>query len=114
MLNRYYLYQRRSNGIYFIQDRVAQKHQSLRTRDPVAAQRLFNAKNQARRATDAQRCDGQSLSFRRFARNGDAHLVRRHARDGTRLSRRNADSLAQDHALSAVRKLAQGAAGLHQ
>ncbi len=47
MLNRYYLYRHRSDGIYFIQDRVAQKHQSLRTRDPVAAQRLFNAKNQA-------------------------------------------------------------------
>lgn len=47
MLNRYYLYQRRSSGIFFIQDRVAQKHQSLRTRDPVAAQRLFNARNQA-------------------------------------------------------------------
>ena len=47
MLNRYYLYQRRSTGIYFIQDRLAKKHESLRTRDTAVAQRLFNAKNQA-------------------------------------------------------------------
>ena len=47
MQNRYYLYQRRSTGIYFIQDRLAKKHESLRTRDTAVAQRLFNAKNQA-------------------------------------------------------------------
>jgi hypothetical protein len=41
MLNRYYLYQRRSTGIYFIQDRLAKKHESLRTRDTAVAQRLF-------------------------------------------------------------------------
>jgi hypothetical protein len=47
MQNRYYLYQRRSTGIYFIQDRLVKKHESLRTRDTAVAQRLFNAKNQA-------------------------------------------------------------------
>ena len=36
MQNRYYLYQRRSTGIYFIQDRIAKKHESLRTRDMVS------------------------------------------------------------------------------
>jgi hypothetical protein len=47
MQNRYYLYQRRSSGVYFIQDRLAKKHESLRTKDGVQAERLFNARNQA-------------------------------------------------------------------
>jgi len=47
MQNRYYLYQRRSSGVYFIQDRFAKKHESLRTKDGVQAERLFNARNQA-------------------------------------------------------------------
>ena len=34
----------RSTGIYFIQDRVVQKHQRLRIRDPVGAQRLFKSR----------------------------------------------------------------------
>jgi len=47
MQNRYYLYQRRSSGVYFIQDRLANKHESLRTKDGIEAERLFNARNQA-------------------------------------------------------------------
>jgi hypothetical protein len=40
---RYRLFQR-SNGIFFIEDRVTGKQASLQTRDKVAAQRIFNAK----------------------------------------------------------------------
>lgn len=43
---RYRLFQR-SNGIYFIEDRVTGKQASLQTRDKTAAQRIFNAKNES-------------------------------------------------------------------
>lgn len=43
---RYRLFQR-SNGIYFIEDRVSYKQNSLQTRDKLTAQRIFNAKNEA-------------------------------------------------------------------
>ena len=43
---RYRLFQRK-NGIFFIEDRVSGKQASLKTRDKVAAQRIFNAKNES-------------------------------------------------------------------
>jgi hypothetical protein len=43
---RYRLFQR-SNGIFFIEDRVTSKQASLQTRDKVVAQRIFNAKNES-------------------------------------------------------------------
>jgi integrase len=43
---RYRLFQR-SNGIFFIEDRVTRKQASLQTRDKAAAQRIFNAKNES-------------------------------------------------------------------
>ncbi len=43
---RYRLFQR-SNGLFFVEDRVTGKQASLRTRDKVAAQRIFNAKNES-------------------------------------------------------------------
>ena len=43
---RYRLFQR-SNGIFFIEDRVTRKQASLQTRDHTAAQRIFNAKNES-------------------------------------------------------------------
>ena len=43
---RYRLFQR-GNGIFFIEDRVSHKQTSLQTRDKLAAQRIFNAKNEA-------------------------------------------------------------------
>jgi hypothetical protein len=43
---RYRLFQR-SNGIFFIEDRVTGKQASLQTRDKVVAQRIFNAKNES-------------------------------------------------------------------
>ena len=43
---RYRLFQR-SNGIFFIEDRVTGKQASLQTRDKIAAQRIFNAKNES-------------------------------------------------------------------
>jgi integrase len=43
---RYRLFQR-SNGIFFIEDRVTCKQASLQTRDKRAAQRIFNAKNES-------------------------------------------------------------------
>ncbi len=46
MQDRYYLYPR-ANGTFYIQDRVTQKQESLRTKDKVAARRLFQARNQA-------------------------------------------------------------------
>jgi len=44
--HRYRLFQRR-NGIFFIEDSVTRKQNSLQTRDKVAAQRIFNARNEA-------------------------------------------------------------------
>lgn len=46
MKTRYRLF-RRSNGIYFIQDNVTGKQESLRTRDKSAATRLLSARNEA-------------------------------------------------------------------
>ena len=46
MQNRFYLYPR-ANGMFYIQDRATQKQESLGTKDKVAAQRLFHARNQA-------------------------------------------------------------------
>ena len=43
---RYRLFQR-SNGIFLIEDRVTGKQASLQTRDKVAAQRIFGAKNES-------------------------------------------------------------------
>jgi hypothetical protein len=43
---RYRLFQR-GTGIFFIEDRVTGKQTSLQTRDRVAAQRIFNAKNES-------------------------------------------------------------------
>lgn len=43
---RYRLF-RRSSGIYFIEDRITRKQASQKTRDRVAAQRIFNARNEA-------------------------------------------------------------------
>ena len=43
---RYRLFQR-STGIFFIEDRVTGKQASLQTRDKIAAQRIFNAKNES-------------------------------------------------------------------
>lgn len=43
---RYRLFERK-NGIYFIEDRVNGKQESLKTRDRIAAQRIFHAKNEA-------------------------------------------------------------------
>jgi integrase len=43
---RYRLFQR-SNGLFFVEDRVSGKQASLRTRDKVAAHRIFNAKNES-------------------------------------------------------------------
>src|ERR1035441_912409 len=43
---RYRLFQR-SNGLFFVEDRVSGKQASLRTRDKAAAHRIFNAKNES-------------------------------------------------------------------
>ena len=43
---RYRLFQR-STGIFFMEDRVTGKQASLQTRDKIAAQRIFNAKNES-------------------------------------------------------------------
>lgn len=43
---RYRLFQRR-NGIYFLEDRITGKQQSLKTRDRHAAKRIFNARNES-------------------------------------------------------------------
>ena len=43
---RYRLFQRR-NGIFFVEDRITGKQQSLRTRDRHAAKRIFKARNEA-------------------------------------------------------------------
>ena len=43
---RYRLFQR-SSGIFFIEDRISRKQESLKTRDRIAAQRIFNARNEA-------------------------------------------------------------------
>ena len=43
---RYRLFQR-SSGIYFIEDQITGKQQSLKTRDRHAAKRIFNARNEA-------------------------------------------------------------------
>ena len=42
-----YLLFRKKSGIYFIEDRQTKKQESLRTRNRVAAHRIFNAKNEA-------------------------------------------------------------------
>lgn len=46
MQDRYWLYQR-ENGIFYLQDKITGKQQSLRTKDAVAAQRLLAGKNQS-------------------------------------------------------------------
>jgi len=46
MKSQYRLF-KRNNGIYFIQNNATRKQESLRTRDKIAAQRIFNAKNEA-------------------------------------------------------------------
>jgi hypothetical protein len=46
MQNRYWIFQR-SNGVYYLQDRVTGKQTSLRTTSRVEAERLFAARNQA-------------------------------------------------------------------
>ncbi len=46
MKMRYRLF-RRSNGIFFLEDRIDRKQESLRTRDKKAATRIFNARNEA-------------------------------------------------------------------
>jgi len=43
---RYRLF-RRSNGLFFIEDTVTRKQESLRTRDKAVAKRLFSARNEA-------------------------------------------------------------------
>jgi hypothetical protein len=43
---RYRLFQRVS-GIFFIEDCISKKQESLKTRDKTAAQRIFNARNEA-------------------------------------------------------------------
>jgi len=43
---RYRLFQR-SSGIFFVEDRISKKQESLKTRDKIAAQRIFNAWNEA-------------------------------------------------------------------
>jgi hypothetical protein len=43
---RYRLFRRR-NGLYFLEDRVTGKPESLKTRDKGAARRIFNARNEA-------------------------------------------------------------------
>ncbi len=42
-----YLLFRKKSGIYFLEDRQTKKQESLRTRDRVAAHRIFNARNEA-------------------------------------------------------------------
>lgn len=46
MKSRFRLF-RRSSGIYFVEDRVTKKQESLRTRDKHAATRIFHARNEA-------------------------------------------------------------------
>jgi integrase len=46
MKSRYRLF-RRSSGIFFIQDNVTEKQESLKTRDKKAAARILNARNEA-------------------------------------------------------------------
>src|ERR1700739_3307436 len=46
MKNQYRLFQRNS-GIYFVQNNVTGKQESLKTRDKAVAARLFNARNEA-------------------------------------------------------------------
>ena len=36
-----------ARGIFFIEDRISKKQESLKTRDKIAAQRIFNARNEA-------------------------------------------------------------------
>src|SRR5216117_832885 len=43
---RYRLFQR-SSGIFFVEDRISKKQESLKTRDKIAAQRIFSARNEA-------------------------------------------------------------------
>jgi len=43
---RYRLFQR-SSGIFFVEDRISKKQESLKTRDKIAAQRIFNARNES-------------------------------------------------------------------
>ena len=46
MKNRYRLFQR-SSGIFFLEDDVTRKQESLRTRDKTVAKRILNARNEA-------------------------------------------------------------------
>lgn len=46
MQDRYWLYQR-ENGIFYLQDKITGKQESLRTKDAAAAQRLLSGKNQS-------------------------------------------------------------------
>ncbi len=46
MKTRYRLFQRNS-GIFFLQDNLTAKQESLKTRDKTAARRIFNARNEA-------------------------------------------------------------------
>ena len=43
---RYRLFQR-SSGIFFLEDRISKKQESLKTRDKTAALRIFNARNES-------------------------------------------------------------------
>jgi len=43
---RYRLFGKRG-GIFFVEDRISRKQESLKTRDKAAARRIFNAKNEA-------------------------------------------------------------------
>jgi hypothetical protein len=46
MGQRYRLF-RRSNGVFFVEDRITRRQESLRTKDRAVAARLFHAKNEA-------------------------------------------------------------------
>jgi hypothetical protein len=59
MQNRYYLYQRRSSGVYFIQDRLAKKHESLRTRTALSSRTPFQCPEPGRRAAHPECFAGQ-------------------------------------------------------
>ena len=79
---RYRLFQR-SSGIFFIEDRISKKQESLKTRDKTAAQRVFNARNEAHQqpavlaldVTRHQRRGAEALVIPRILAIADAHFL---------------------------------------
>lgn len=95
-MNRYRIF-KRSNGIYFLEDKETRKQESLKTRDRSQAFSLWTARNQASLQPYLNQTMAKAYLSAKLPRSLDQDVGGGHAKHRRRLSRRDAQAVGEIH-----------------